>query len=296
MKKTVFKGAGVAIVTPFTAEGKVDFAKLDELVEYQIANGTDAIVVCGTTGESSTLDDAEHVKCIEAVVKRVDRRVPVIAGTGSNDTNYAIKLHREAQRLGADAGLSVTPYYNKASQEGLYRHFSAIADSCDLPVILYNVPGRTGTNIKPETYARLSYHENIVGIKEANGDMHALSQTVNLCEGRLDIYSGEDSLIVPILSIGGSGVISVLSNVAPRETHDICQLWFDGKIRESAALQLKYLQLIDALFCDVNPIPAKQALNMMGWNVGECRLPLCEMSAAGKAQLETALRGVGLLK
>lgn len=296
MKKTIFTGAGVAIVTPFHPDGSVNFSKLEELVEFQISNGTDAIIVCGTTGESSTLDDAEHVACIEAVVKKVNKRVPVIAGTGSNDTNYAIKLHKEAMRLGADAGLSVTPYYNKASQEGLYRHFSAIADSCDLPVILYNVPSRTGTNIKPETYARLSHHENIVAIKEANGDLHALAQTINACEGRLDVYSGEDPLIVPTLSIGGKGVISVLSNVAPKETHEMCSLWFAGKTAEAAALQLKYLPLIDALFCDVNPIPAKQALNFMGREVGGCRLPLCEMSPAGKTQLENAMRGVGLIR
>lgn len=296
MKKTVFRGAGVALVTPFNADGSIDFAKMDELVEFQISSGTDAIIVCGTTGESATLNDREHISCIEAVVTRVNRRIPVIAGTGSNDTAYAVKLHREAARLGADAGLSVTPYYNKTSQEGLYRHFSTIADSSDLPLILYNVPSRTGTNIRPETYGRLSHHENIVGIKEANGDMSALGRTINACGGRVAIYSGEDSLTVPVLSLGGDGVISVLSNVAPKETHEMCRLWFEGRIVESTALQLKYLPLIDALFCDVNPIPVKQALNLMGLKVGGCRLPLCDMNDTGRAQLETAMRGVGLLK
>lgn len=295
MKKVIFKGAGVAIVTPFTQDYKIDYAKLGELIDAQIAGGTDAIVICGTTGESATMTLEEHKKCVEFAVSHTAGRVPVVAGTGSNDTAAAVELTKDAKRVGADAALCVTPYYNKASQEGLYRHFTAIADSCDIPVILYNVPGRTGTNIKPETYARLSAHPNVNSVKEANGDIAALIRTRALCGDELNIYSGEDGMITPILSIGGIGVISVLSNVCPRQTHEICSLWFEGKSEQSAALQIKYSELVAALFCDVNPIPVKTALELMGVCSGRLRLPLCEMSESGKKQLVSAMKNVGLL-
>lgn len=295
MKKTVFTGAAVAIITPMYPDGSVNYEELAKLVEFQIANGTDAIVACGTTGESSTLGDEEHVQVIKAVVDQVNGRVPVIAGAGSNDTAYAVWLSREASDLGADALLHVTPYYNKTSQSGLIRHFNTIADATDLPVILYNVPSRTGVNILPETYRELAKHPNIVAAKEANGNISSVAQTVALCGDDLAIYSGNDDQIVPILSLGGKGVISVLSNVAPAQTHEICQLFFDGKVSESAALQLKLLPLINTLFCDVNPIPVKEAMNMLGYAAGSCRLPLDRLSEAGRSRLAAELKAAGLL-
>lgn len=295
MKKTVFTGAAVAIITPMYPDGSVNYEELAKLVEFQIANGTDAIVACGTTGESSTLGDEEHVQVIKAVVDQVNGRVPVIAGAGSNDTAYAVWLSREASDLGADALLHVTPYYNKASQSGLIRHFNTIADATDLPVILYNVPSRTGVNILPETYRELAKHPNIVAAKEANGNISSVAQTAALCGDDLAIYSGNDDQIVPILSLGGKGVISVLSNVAPAQTHEICQLFFDGKVSESAALQLKLLPLINTLFCDVNPIPVKEAMNMLGYAAGSCRLPLDRLSEAGRSRLAAELKAAGLL-
>ena len=295
MKKTVFTGAAVAIITPMYPDGSVNYEELAKLVEFQIANGTDAIVACGTTGESSTLGDEEHVQVIKAVVDQVNGRVPVIAGAGSNDTAYAVWLSREASDLGADALLHVTPYYNKTSQSGLIRHFNTIADATDLPVILYNVPSRTGVNILPETYRELAKHPNIVAAKEANGNISSVAQTAALCGDDLAIYSGNDDQIVPILSLGGKGGISVLSNVAPAQTHEICQLFFDGKVSESAALQLKLLPLINTLFCDVNPIPVKEAMNMLGYAAGSCRLPLDRLSEAGRSRLAAELKAAGLL-
>lgn len=287
-KKTIFTGAGVAIVTPMNADGSVNFEKYREIIDWQIENGTDAIITCGTTGESATLDHEEHVAVIRTAVEQTAGRVPVIAGTGSNDTAYGIELSREAQKLGADALLLVTPYYNKTSQRGLVAHFTAIADATDLPIILYNVPSRTGVNIQPATVEELAKHPNIVAIKEASGSISAVAEIAALCD--IDIYSGNDDQIVPILSLGGKGVISVLSNVAPRETHDICQKWFDGDIAGSRALALQYLELANAMFMDVNPIPVKDAMNLMGLDVGPCRLPLLSMDDAGKAKLAAVLK------
>ena len=295
-KKEIFCGAGCAIATPMFDDGSINYDELAKLIDFQIDNGTDAIVICGTTGESSTMSDEEHVECIRFAVEKTAKRVPVVAGTGSNDTAYAIWLAKEAAAVGADAQLQVTPYYNKASQLGLIRHFNAIADAADLPVILYNVPSRTGMTIKPSTYVELSKHPNIVATKEASGDISAIANIKWLCGDDLNVYSGNDDQIVPLLSLGAKGVISVLSNVAPKETHDICQLFFDGKVAESAKLQLEYLDLINALFSDVNPIPVKQALNFMGYKAGACRLPLCDMSDAGKKALYDVMARYGLIK
>ena len=296
MKKTVFTGSAVAIVTPFYSDGSVNYDKLKELIDYQIDNGTDAIVITGTTGESPTLSPKEHADVIKEAVKMVAGRVPVIAGTGSNDTAFGVAMSIDAERDGADALLLVTPYYNKASQEGLYRHFKAIADSVSIPVILYNVPSRTGTNITVDTCKRLAEIDNIVAIKEASGNISTVAQIIRECGDKLDVYSGNDDQIVPIMSLGGKGVISVLANVAPKQTHDICQLYLDGNVKESAALANKYLHLANALFCDVNPIPVKEAMNMLGFEVGECRLPLCETSEANKNKIKDALVEVGLIK
>ncbi len=292
-KPTIFTGAAVAIVTPFTAQNTVDYAALEMLIERQIKNSTDAIVICGTTGESSTLTDDEHRECIRFCVEKVAGRVPVIAGTGSNDTDYAIELSKYACEVGADALLLVTPYYNKTSQRGLIRHFTAIADASTKPIILYNVPSRTGVNIAVSTYVELAKHERIVAAKEASGNISAIAQLA--AENVLDIYSGNDDQIVPILSLGGKGVISVLSNVIPQETHDICQLWFDGKTAESAELQLKYLKLANSLFCDVNPIPVKTAMGLMGLCRDDMRLPLCAMDEKGIEGLRQVLTEYGVI-
>ena len=251
MKKTIFTGAGVAIVTPMNPDESINFDRLGQIIDNQIENGTDAIVICGTTGESATMTDQEHVDCIEYAVKRVNGRVPVVAGAGSNHTSYAVWMSKEAKRVGADALLHVTPYYNKTSQTGLIRHFNAVADATDLPIILYNVPSRTGVNITPATYRELAKHPNIVAAKEASGNISQIAQIAQACGDELDLYSGNDDQIVPLLSLGAKGVISVLSNIMPRETHDICRLFFEGKIAESCALQLKLLPLINALFSDV---------------------------------------------
>ena len=295
MKKTVFTGAGVAIVTPMNADFSINYEELGRLIDWQLDNATDAIVICGTTGESTTMTDEEHVKCIRFAVERTAGRAPVVAGAGSNDTAYAIWLSQEAKQAGADALLHVTPYYNKTSQLGLVRHFTAVADATDLPVIVYNVPPRTGLDIQPATYLELSKHPNIVATKEANGNISSSVRTAALCGDELAIYSGEDGLILPLLSLGGKGVISVLSNIAPRETHDICQLFFAGKIAEATALQLRFSKLIDALFSDVNPIPAKHALNLMGYNAGPCRMPLIEMADAPAVNLKAELQKQGLI-
>lgn len=296
MKKTIFTGAGVAIVTPMNPDESINFDRLGQIIDNQIENGTDAIVICGTTGESATMTDQEHVDCIEYAVKRVNGRVPVVAGAGSNHTSYAVWMSKEAKRVGADALLHVTPYYNKTSQTGLIRHFNAVADATDLPIILYNVPSRTGVNITPATYRELAKHPNIVAAKEASGNISQVAQIAQACGDELDLYSGNDDQIVPLLSLGAKGVISVLSNIMPRETHDICRLFFEGKIAESRALQLKLLPLINALFSDVNPIPVKEAMDMMGWECGECRLPLVSMQPQAKEHLRVLMQEQGLIK
>lgn len=293
-KQALFTGAGVALVTPMLPDGSINYAKIEELVDWHIENGTDAIIMCGTTGEAPTLKMQEHLEAIKVAVDRAAGRLPIIAGTGSNDTDHCINSCREAKRLGADGLLLVSPYYNKTSQRGLIAHYTAVAASADLPMILYNVPSRTGLNIAPETVATLAKVDNIVGLKQANGDLSSVAKIAAMCD--LPIYSGNDDQIVPILSLGGLGVISVLSNVIPRETHDICQTWFDGNVEESKRLQLHYLDLANGLFTDVNPIPVKAAMNLMGMNVGECRLPLYPMEDKALAALESVLRRHGLVK
>lgn len=291
----IYTGAGVAIVTPMNQDETVNFDKLEELIDIQINEGTDAIIIAGTTGESSTLDMNEHRKVIKAAVEFTKHRVPVIAGTGSNNTATAIQHITEAEEDGADGALIVSPYYNKATQAGLIRHYSLIADSTKLPIILYNVPGRTGCNILPATVAELvRTKSNIVGLKDATGSLAQASETMRLCDGKLDLYSGEDGIVVPLLSIGGCGVISVLSNIAPKYVHDMCQTFFDGDIKGAAAMQLKALPLIDALFCEVNPIPVKTAMNIMGLECGSLRSPLCDMDPANRAKLEKAMKEFGI--
>lgn len=296
MKNTVFTGAGVAIVTPMHEDGSINYAKLEELIEFQIANKTDAIIICGTTGESSTMTDEEHRECIRFTVEKVAKRVPVIAGTGSNDTAYAVDLSKCAEEAGADALLQVTPYYNKTSQAGLIAHFTAVADAVNIPIILYNVPSRTGVSITVDTYKTLCKHKNIVATKEASGNISAIAQIIEACGDELDVYSGNDDQIVPIMSLGGKGVISVLSNVCPLETHNIAQLCLDNNFAEARKLANDYLALANGLFTDVNPIPVKEALNMMGMEVGNCRLPLVPMSEAGAAKLNDTLKKYNLVK
>ena len=298
MKKTIFTGAGVAIVTPMNADGSINFDKLGELIDWQIEEGTDAIIICGTTGESATMIDEEHIDCIDYAVKRVAHRVPVIAGTGPNHTDYAVGLSKKAQLLGADALLLVTPYYNKTSQKGLITHYTTIANAVDLPIILYNVPSRTGVNILPETLKELSKIDNIVAVKEATGNISQIARVAALCGDDLDIYSGNDDQIVPIMALGGKGVISVLSNCMPKETHEIAQLCLDNKFPEAQARMNKVLEFANSngLFCDVNPIPVKEALNIMGWDVGECRLPLVRMDDDKIAKLKAKMQELGLVK
>ena len=293
-KQTVFRGSAVAIVTPF-CNNVVDYDALGRLIDRQIESSTDAIVICGTTGESSTLTDEEHRECIRYCVERVAGRVPVIAGTGSNDTDYAIDLSRYACEVGADALLLVTPYYNKATPKGLVKSFTAVADATDKPIILYNVPSRTGVNITLPVYKELAKHERIVAAKEASGNISAIAELIAECGDSLDVYSGNDDQIVPILSLGGKGVISVLSNVVPRETHDICQLYFDGKTTEAAKLQLKLLKLANTLFCEVNPVPVKTAMGLLGLCGDEMRLPLCEMDDANREKLISVMKSYNLI-
>ena len=286
----IFKGAGVAIVTPFTADDKVDYEALGKMIDFQIENGTDAIIICGTTGESSTLTHDEHDECIRFAVEYVAGRVPVIAGTGSNSTAEAIRLSTHAEKVGADALLLVTPYYNKATQKGLIEHYKKIANSVTIPIIMYNVPSRTGVNILPETAVTLAKEvDNIVGIKEASGNIGQVARLAALADGCIDIYSGNDDQIVPLLSLGGIGVISVLSNIAPKMTHDIVASYLNGDVETSRKLQLQAMDLNDVLFCEVNPIPVKAALNMMGMFEGNLLSPLCEMSEAHKEQMKSAL-------
>ena len=295
MHTPIFTGAAVALVTPMKANGEVDFAKLNELIEFQIKNGTDAIVACGTTGEASTLSHEEHIEVIKETVKTVNKRVPVIAGTGSNSTETAIYLSKKAEEAGADALLLVTPYYNKATQKGLVEHFVKTAEAVKIPVILYNVPSRTGCNILPATVKKINEKaKNVVAIKEASGDISQVAMLASIMDKDFSIYSGNDDQIVPILSLGGLGVISVLSNVAPKETHDIVQTYLDGDVKKSCKLQLKALDLIKSLFCEVNPIPVKTALNLMGYNAGPLRLPLTEMEAANVERLKKSLEDYGI--
>lgn len=292
----IFKGAGVAIVTPMYDNGEVNYDKLGELLEEQIAGGTDAIIICGTTGESSTLSHEEHLDVIRYAINKVAKRIPVIAGTGSNCTQTAVYLSQEAEKAGADALLLVTPYYNKATQKGLKLHYTQIANSVSLPIILYNVPSRTGCNILPETLADLVTNvKNIVGVKEASGNISQVAKIMSLIGDKVELYSGNDDQIVPIMSLGGCGVISVLSNVAPRQTHDIVAAYLEGDTKKSCELQLKAIDLVDALFCEVNPIPVKTALNLMGKEVGPMRGPLCEMEEHNLARLKKAMEAYGLL-
>lgn len=292
MKKCIFTGSGVAIVTPFTEDG-VDFKKLGELIEFQIKEKTDAIVICGTTGEASTMPDQEHISVIEYAVKKVNGRLPVIAGTGSNDTRHAIHLSKRAQEVGADAILSVTPYYNKTTQRGLYEHFKVIAESISIPVILYNVPSRTNLNINPDTVLQLSRIENIVAIKECN--LNQVGETINLCGNDFTVYSGEDGLIVPLMALGGKGVISVMANIIPRDTHEIASKFLSGDLEGSRKLQLKALDLIKALFIEVSPIPIKEAMNQMGLNIGKCRLPLVDITDKNRDILIKAMQNYGII-
>ncbi len=293
---SIFKGSGVAVVTPMTDRGEVDYEGFARLLEFQIEKGTDAIIVCGTTGESSTLTMEEHSEVIRYCVKTVAGRIPVVAGTGSNCTETAIRLSKEAEEAGADGLLLVSPYYNKATQNGLYVHFKAVADAVKLPIILYNVPSRTGCNIAPETILRLCTDvENIVGVKEASGNISQIAHLAAIGAGKVDIYSGNDDQIVPIMSLGGIGVISVLANVAPAQTHEICQRFLDGDAKGSCRMQLEAMELCNALFCEVNPIPVKKALSMMGLIGGTLRRPLSEIEPANAQRLEKAMRAYGLL-
>lgn len=296
MKQPVFTGAAVAVITPMHPDGSVNFEELGRIIDNQVGNHTDAIVICGTTGESAALNHEEHLACIRYAVQKTAHRVPVIAGTGSNDTAFAIQLSKDAEAAGADALLLVTPYYNKTSQAGLVAHYTAIANAVSLPCILYNVPSRTGVNITPATLAELCKLPNINAVKEASGNLSQIAEIASLCGDELNIYSGNDDQILPILSLGGKGVISVLSNVAPRQTHEICSLWFAGAPKESLAAQLAVLPLCRALFADVNPIPVKWAMNRLGWAAGACRLPLVDPSPAVQQRLETELQALGLLK
>lgn len=295
MKNTIFTGAGVAIITPMNADGSINYDGFAENIEFQIANGTDAIIVCGTTGEASTMTDDEHIECIRFAVEKTAGRIPVIAGTGSNDTKYAVELSKIAQEKGADGLLLVTPYYNKASQKGLVAHFTAIADAVDIPIILYNIPGRTGVSIDMNTYKILGQHKNIVAVKEASGNISYTSKLIAQCGDPLDVYSGNDDIIVPMMSIGAKGVISVISNIMPKETHEITQLCLANNCEEAAKLQMKYLELINNLFIEVNPIPIKEAMNQMKMPSGPCRLPLCEMTDEHIETLKNSMKKIGLI-
>lgn len=292
MKKCIFTGSGVAIVTPFTKDG-VDYGKLEELIEFHIREKTDAIIICGTTGEASTMPDDEHIDVISYTVKKVNGRLPVIAGAGSNDTKHAIRLSQRAEQAGADAILSVSPYYNKTTQRGLYEHFKAIAENINIPMILYNVPSRTNLNINPETVKQLSEIDNIVGIKECN--LSQAGEIINLCGDDFTLYSGEDALVVPLLSLGGKGVISVMANIIPRDTHDMVAKFLEGDVEGSRKIQLKVLELVRALFIEVSPIPVKEAMNLMGMNVGKCRMPLVDMTEKNREILIKAMQNYGLL-
>jgi len=294
---SIFTGSGVAIVTPFKQDKSIDFGKLESLIDFQITNGTDCIVICGTTGEASTLSDEEHLECIKVAVDYTNKRVPVIAGTGSNDTAHGIELSKKAEKLGADGLLQVTPYYNKTTQKGLIEHFSAIAHNVSIPIMLYNVPSRTGLNINPETAAALSKVDNIVALKEASGNISQIIDTVEMCGDNLDIYSGNDDQIVPILSLGGKGVVSVIANILPKDTHDIVYKYINGDIKGSLEIQLKIHKLVKALFCEVNPIPVKAALSLMGeqYDAGPCRLPLTSLEPEHLELLKKEMKSYGII-
>lgn len=292
----IFEGAGVALITPFYPNGEVNFDKLRELLEEQIAGGTDAIISCGTTGESSTMSHEEHVEVVRFTCEVVNGRIPVIAGAGSNSTREAVHLSQEAERAGADGLLLVTPYYNKATQNGLIAHYTAIAESVKIPILLYHIPGRTGVTMTPSTIVKLCRDvPNIVGVKEASGNFSAIAEIMNMADGCVDLYSGNDDQIVPLLSLGGKGVISVLSNIAPQKTHEICRTYLDGDVKKSRELQLQAIPLINALFCEVNPIPVKAALNLMGKEAGPMRLPLTEMELKNQERLAKAMKDYGIL-
>ena len=292
----IFEGAGVALVTPFQDNGEIDYNRLEELVEEQIAGGTDAIVACGTTGEASTMTHEEHLDVISYVCQVTKGRIPVIAGTGSNCTETAIYLSQEAEKRGADGILVVSPYYNKATQKGLIAHFTAVANSVKIPMIVYNIPSRTGVNIKPVTLAAmLTQVDNIVGVKEATGNISEAAELMSLTDGKLDLYSGNDDQTVPLMSLGGKGVISVLSNIAPRQTHQICQEFMSGNVKESCRLQLEAIPLIKSLFCEVNPIPVKAAFKIMGKSTGPLRMPLTEMEPENQEILRAAMKAYGLI-
>lgn len=296
MKNTIFTGAAIAIITPMNADGSVNYDELGRIIDDQIANSTDAIVICGTTGEASTMTDEEHLECIRYAVEKTAKRVPVIAGTGSNDTAYAVKLSKEAEEVGADGLLLVTPYYNKTTQKGLIAHFTAIADAVNIPIVLYNIPGRTGMGMEVSTIKKLAEHRNIVAVKEASGNISYAAKLIAECGDVIDVYSGNDDMIVPLMSLGAKGVISVLSHVIPKQTHDMVQYCLDNNYAEATKLQIEYLDLINNLFIEVNPIPVKEAMNMMGWNAGSCRLPLCDMSDDHKEVLRASMAKHGLIK
>lgn len=289
MKKIVFKGCGTAIATPFNEKG-INFTEFKKLIEFQVSNNTDSIIICGTTGESSTMTSEEKISLIKYTIKIVEKRIPIIVGTGSNDTNETIKMSKIAQELGVDGLLIVTPYYNKATQEGLIKHYKLISENVNIPIILYNVPGRTGVNILPNTCLELSKFKNIVAIKEASGDISQVAEIAHLCGDNLNIYSGNDNQIVPVLSLGGIGVISVLANIKPKITHDIVQNFFDGNFNKAKQLQLENIPLINALFSEVNPIPVKEALNILGFDFGLPRMPLTQLSSENKYKLEKYLK------
>lgn len=295
MKTKIFSGAATALVTPMNQDGSVNYSRLETLVNTQIESGIDSLVICGTTGEKSTLRYDEHLKVIEVAAKSANKRIPIIAGTGSNDTVYSVELCNDAEKMGADAFLMVTPYYNKTSQAGLIAHYNYIADRVKKPIILYNVPSRTGVDIEPETYKELSKHPNISATKEASGNISKIAKTKYLCGDDLDIYSGNDDQIVPILSLGGIGVISVLSNILPFETHNICAEYLKGNTKTASEMQIKYTGLINALFSDVNPVPIKTAMNLLGYEVGPCRLPLYKMDKAKTEKLKQMLKELKLL-
>lgn len=294
MKKTIFTGVGTAIATPMNADGSINFDEFGRMLEFQVSGGADAIVVCGTTGEASTMPDEEHLECISYAVKKINGRIPVIAGTGSNDTAHAVSLSKQAEKLGADALLQVTPYYNKTSQRGLVKHFTAVADSVNIPIVLYNVPSRTGLNISIDAYKELAKHPNIVATKEASGNFTLVAEIAAYTD--LDIYSGNDDQVMPVMSLGGKGVISVTSNLMPKEKHDEVELYLAGKQAEALAIQQRILAFEKALFMDVNPIPVKAALNIMGFNAGECRLPLASMTEEMVEKLRSTMLPLGLVE
>ena len=292
----IFEGAGVAIITPMNDDISINFEKLGEIIDDQIKNGTDAIIICGTTGESSAMSHEEHIEAIKYAVEKTNHRVPVIAGSGSNSTAEAIHISKAAEEVGADGLLCVTPYYNKCTQNGLYQYYKDISDSVNIPIIMYNVPSRTGVNILPETAVRIAKEvKNVVAIKEASGNISQVAKLASLADGCLDIYSGNDDQIIPLLSLGGKGVISVLSNVAPRQTHDMVRAYLDGDVAKASKMQLESIDLIGALFCEVNPIPVKAAMNILGWQSGPVRRPLTEMEDANKERLTKAMKDYGIL-